>query len=174
MGLDDQSVKYFSLPCVKVSPIFITCQLPAVISYYGYYLVNLHEVGTLYKLNDENILQLMILPKPTIIQTQVDTFVTSRSDSHFANETSTQVYVTHLKVRFNDGFNGEFLEYYKLKYLDDTLCRIGSRLMWVQGNSTWHSHDEVMCTVRNFYNWKPECVEVSINNGRSYTSDCKS
>jgi hypothetical protein len=170
MGLDDQSVKYMTDLCVRHSSIFVTCQIPALISYFGYYVVSLYEEGTLYKLNDENVIQIIILPLPVIAETQKDTYVTTGSDS---NVTS-QVYITHFKVRLQDGFNGEYLEHYKLKYLRDVVCRVGSRLLWVTTNSTWHSPDEVTCTLRNFYNWRPECIELSINGGRSYSRDCMS
>jgi len=86
------------------------------------------------------------------------------------------VYTTHYRVRFDPTFNSDFLELYKLKYLEHTICRIGgSRLTKVVANSTWTDSDnEIQCTLINFYNFQTECVEVSINRGRSYTSDCKS
>lgn len=167
-------MRYFTLTCLKKTSIFITCQLPAVISYFGYYIVNLYEKGTMFKLNDENVLSLIILPRPIIDSTQMDTYVTTQSETHLGQDTSSQVYITHFKVLFNDGFNNEYLHYYKQKYLENIICRVGSSLQWITANSTWHSEDQIMCTLRNFYNWQPECVEVSINGGRSYTSDCNS
>jgi hypothetical protein len=66
-GLQDQSVQYFTDTCILKSPVFITCKLPAGIKEYGYYLVTLYEVGTMQKLNDENVLTILILPVPTYV-----------------------------------------------------------------------------------------------------------
>lgn len=74
LGLEDQSVNYFTEVCTKESSIFITCKLPSEISYFGYYMVTLYEVDTLYKLNDENILTIIILPIPTIVKTEMTTY----------------------------------------------------------------------------------------------------
>lgn len=112
-----------------------------MISYFGYYIVNLYEWPTMFKLNDENVLSLMILPKPIIDVTSMETFVTTQSESHFNTGYSSQVYLTHFKVKFNDGFNNEFLHFYKQKYLENTICRVGSRLLWVTANSTWDTQD---------------------------------
>ena len=129
-------------------------------------MVSLLEVGTLYKLNDGNVLAITVLPVPIIKQTSMSTYVTTQSSSHFNQRTtSSQVYTTHFKVKFDGAFNSDFLDFYRQKYLDQILCRVGSRLLWVLANSTWIDVDQIQCTLINFYNFKPECVEVSINNG---------
>ncbi len=99
-ALSDQSVKFFSRPCVIMSSVYITCQIPSVFDVYGYFLISLYENGTMYKVNDENILQIMVLPRPAIMSTSMDTYVTRVSDHHFPSDISSQVYVTHFKVKF--------------------------------------------------------------------------
>lgn len=67
----------------------------------------------MYKVNDENILQITVLPRPVIMNTQMDTYVTSISDDHISGSVNSQVYVTHFKVRFNPVFNQDLLNQYK-------------------------------------------------------------
>ena len=59
----------------------------------------------MYKVNDENILQIIVLPRPVIMNTQMDTYVTSISDDHLSGRVNSQVYVTQFKVKFNPVFN---------------------------------------------------------------------
>ena len=48
-------------------------------TYYGGYLVSLVESPSLYRLSDENVLNINIVPKPTLVKTTVASFATSVS-----------------------------------------------------------------------------------------------
>jgi len=68
---------------------------------YGNYLISLHESETMYKLNDENILQILVLPKPVISTTSLTSYVTTMSDDHISRQMNSQLYITHFKVKFD-------------------------------------------------------------------------
>jgi len=51
---------------------------------YGYYLVSLYEKDTMYKLNDENLLQILVLPTTVISTTSMTSYVTTMSDDHIS------------------------------------------------------------------------------------------
>jgi hypothetical protein len=55
---------------------------------FGYYMISLYEVGTMYRLSDENVLSILVLPKPVILSTTMQTFVTTISDAHFPRQLS--------------------------------------------------------------------------------------
>ena len=72
---------------------------------YGSYLISLYEKDTIYKLNDENILQILVLPRPVISTTSMTSYVTSMSDDHISRLMNSQIYVTHFKVNFDKALN---------------------------------------------------------------------
>ena len=76
---------------------------------YGYYLINLYESDTLQKLNDENLLQILVLPRPVISTTSMTSYVTTMSDDHFPQEMNSQIYITHFKVKFDPVLNQDYL-----------------------------------------------------------------
>jgi hypothetical protein len=83
----------------------MTCQIPYRFEMYGSYLISLYEKDTMYKLNDENILQILVLPRPVISTTSMTSYVTSMSDDHISRDMNSQIYVTHFKVNFDKALN---------------------------------------------------------------------
>jgi hypothetical protein len=83
----------------------MTCQIPSRFEMYGNYLISLFEKDTMYKLNDENILQILVLPRPVISTTSMTSYVTTKSDDHMPRDMNSQVYVTHFKVNFDKALN---------------------------------------------------------------------
>ena len=83
-GHQDKSVKLYTKECEVVSPVFIRCLIPSRLQMYGYYMVSLYEKDTLYKLNDENLLQILVLPRPVISTTSMTSYVTTMSDDQIS------------------------------------------------------------------------------------------
>ena len=64
----DQTVTIASNACSVKSSTLVTCLLPAgPLANYGEYLVSLEEIASTLQISDENILSLVILPKPNLL-----------------------------------------------------------------------------------------------------------
>jgi len=133
------------------------------------------ESPSLYQLSDEHLLIVNVVPKPFMLRAQAMSYVTTLSVANpYQDRTSAQTYTVHYKVALDPRFNSDYLENFKHIYLAQVICRVGSSLLWIQANVTWASHNVLQCTTVSFYDHQPECIEVSINNGRTFTSDHQS
>lgn len=118
------------------------------------------------------MLVLLVLPKPVIKEvTPIQAVVPSESLSGEAEPRFQQ-----LRIDFDWGIPlTQELESYRHVYISATRCRIGTLGAPLTRNITWTTSTQLSCFFDDevhIYNPTHQCVEVSINEGRSFTNDC--
>jgi len=162
--------------CLAKSQFQTSCDLPAAANFtaYGEYLVSFEEVNTGIELSDDHsMLVLLVLPTPIITNvTPVHTVVPSES---LAGEGERRL--LQLRIGFDWGtiLGTQELEQFKHVYMTSTRCRIGTLGAPLTQNITWTNSSQLSCFFDDevhITNPLHQCVEVSINEGRTFTTDC--
>ena len=166
---DDPSQTSFSHLCKINSATQIECQIQSDHSLFGELLVSLEELDSRIKLNDDVYLSVLVLPLPTLRTiSPLETYVSANTRTREAQTVKLQ-----LKLGFGEGPGEDELLLQKFKHMvvDQTICRMVS-FVEARGNVTWLDPNQLHCHFRNIHQHQAYCVEVSINNGKTFTDNC--